>query len=553
MRWHEMETPRRNWIPSYTRERHSHSISAVQEDILNISPRLSHYNPGIISIERRMHKQSSLSKPQDIINMSRKSTSSLPSTEANTPKSATDLVNEIATLEVEVIHLERHLLSLYRIAFDNYLINSPISYSRALSSSDTSFDQSSILARCDQSLVEKKRQSSLATKGDEPTAFTPKYIAQYSPALHKRNSFSDSKTTKLAKSEFGHRSLADHFGASITEHMTEISPHRLSEEIIKCISSVYCMLAKPATISSQDQCDTPRTPSVSSSNSSLFSPMERCDSSWSPNCRFESPKEKSVGLYHNMIIVPFIRIDADRFGYASKMLQNFRSLVKRLEKIDPRKMTHEEQLTFWINVHNSLVMHAFLAYGLRQNRMRSTHMILKAAYNVGGHSVNACSIEGSILRCQPHRPALWVHTLFSSRRKSTNGNEGRHPYALHHPEPLAHFALCTGAVSDPPVRLYTAKRIYMELEVAKAEFIQANIVVKKQSKILLPRMLYYYGRDSSLELCDIIEIVCKCMPESQQRKDMERICLRKRVEKYIEWLPYKSSFTYLVHRDLAQQ
>lgn len=35
----------------------------------------------------------------------------------------------------------------------------------------------------------------------------------------------------------------------------------------------------------------------------------------------------------------------------------FRSLIVRLETIDPRKMKHEEKLAFWINVHNALVMH----------------------------------------------------------------------------------------------------------------------------------------------------------------------------------------------------
>lgn len=34
-----------------------------------------------------------------------------------------------------------------------------------------------------------------------------------------------------------------------------------------------------------------------------------------------------------------------------------RALIKRLEKINPTKMAHEEQLCFWINIHNALVMH----------------------------------------------------------------------------------------------------------------------------------------------------------------------------------------------------
>lgn len=40
-------------------------------------------------------------------------------------QSVEDLVNEIATLELEVVHLEQHLLSLYRTAFDRYSVSSP--------------------------------------------------------------------------------------------------------------------------------------------------------------------------------------------------------------------------------------------------------------------------------------------------------------------------------------------------------------------------------------------------------------------------------------------
>jgi len=42
----------------------------------------------------------------------------------------------------------------------------------------------------------------------------------------------------------------------------------------------------------------------------------------------------------------------------------------------------------------------------------------------------------------------WVRTLFTPMKKS---GSSIHPYALRHPEPIAHFALSTGAFSDPPV------------------------------------------------------------------------------------------------------
>ncbi|XP_020578005.1 uncharacterized protein LOC110023107 isoform X2 [Phalaenopsis equestris] len=55
------------------------SFSEGPDDLLNETPRLSYYNP-----------------------------------------TATELVNEITTLELEIVHLEQHLLSLYRTAFDYY-------------------------------------------------------------------------------------------------------------------------------------------------------------------------------------------------------------------------------------------------------------------------------------------------------------------------------------------------------------------------------------------------------------------------------------------------
>lgn len=150
-----------------------------------------------------------------------------------------------------------------------------------------------------------------------------------------------------------------------------------------------------------------------------------------------------------------------------------------------------------------------MAYGLQEKRMKNTDMILKvhnyqiwtlilssfemfwyilhtwticcqAAYNVGGLSVNAQIIQNSIIGCQSHRTSVvwftpaqcfppiiqrqthlrtetnkiidmqWVRTLFTPLKKSASGSS-IHPYALHPPEPLAHFALSTGAISDPPV------------------------------------------------------------------------------------------------------
>ncbi|KAG2644327.1 hypothetical protein PVAP13_2KG411526 [Panicum virgatum] len=425
--------------------------------------------------------------------------------------SVADLVGEIAALEQEVIRKELHLLSLYRRAFDQYV------------SESCSFTSEQV----DQETLKNIDEGALRLR-----------VIKQSAAFN----LPTVSNSEVPKSGARHSSLVNFLSASISEYVPKISC-KLSEDILSCIGAVYCKLS--STQRQDAECMTSPSPV---SSSSTFSPRRRNDS-WSPRFNFDSPRQYGFQKEKNeqnidMIVIPRIHIDADKFDYASKMLETIRSLIQRLEKVDPMKMTHEEQLCFWINIHNALVMHAFLAYGLHDKRMKSTDMILKAAYNVGGQSVNAQIIQNSILGCQSHRPSLWVRALFTPSKRSTAGT-ARHPYTLHHPEPIAHFALSTGAFSDPPVRLYTAKKIHQQLETARTEFIQGSVVVRKQA-LLLPKVLHYYARDAALELRHLVELVCESMPEAQRER-----CPRRRADKCVEWMPYKSAFRYVVHRDLA--
>ncbi|CAO2207256.1 unnamed protein product [Urochloa humidicola] len=506
---------------SYQQHRHSRSAISTYANVPDISPRLSDHIP-TTNRNKMLHKRYSLNLPDQL--PEHQIITPADRTERTISKSVADLAWEIAALEEEVVRKELHLLSLYRAAFDQYLGVSP----RA------------------SALVEKESHRQRGRKTTDEGTLRLRNIKE--SAAYNLPTLSDSKrhTQELSRSSSGRSSLANFLSASITEYVPKISC-KLSEDILRCISAVYCKLAR------RDANSEPlSTPSFSSASSS-FSLKYPVDS-WSPRCHYNvdttsdtyGSSDGSNGQYTGMIIFPRIHIDEEKFEYASKMLDTIRTLIKRLEKIDPTKMAHEEQLCFWINIHNALVMHAFMAYGLQEKRMKSTDMILKAAYNVGGHSVNSQIIENSILGCQSHRPSLWVRTLFMPMKKS---GSSIHPYALSHPEPIAHFALSTGALSDPPVRLYTAKKLYHQLEQARTEFIQANVMVRKQT-IFLSKVLHFYAKDAALELPDLIDMVCESMPELQQKEI--RQYLRRRIDKCVEWLPYKSSFRYTVHRSLAE-
>ncbi|XBI37538.1 hypothetical protein VPH35_122822 [Triticum aestivum] len=518
-----METPKVGHSSSRLQHRHTRSVASTHGNLSDITPRFS-YNKPTTNQDNIPHRRYSLNLAEQFQDHPMITTAE-PNEKAMS-KPVAELVWEIAALEEEVVRRELHLLSLYRATFDQYLGISP---------------------RVSGQMGQETHRRGSRKKADEG-ALRLRDIKE--SASYNLPTVSD-RRHGLPRSTSGHSSLANFLSASIAEYVPRIAC-KLSEDILRCISAVYCKLASSP---SQDvDSETLSTPSFSSA-SSTFSLKHRVDS-WSPrlSCNVDASSDKYGTLsenndqYSGMIIFPRINIDADKFDYASKMLETIRALIKRLEKIDPTKMAHEEQLCFWINIHNALVMHAFMAYGLEDKRMKSSDMILKAAYDVGGHSVNSQIIQNSILGCQSHRPSLWVRTLFTPTKKSASGSS-THPYALHQPEPLAHFSLSTGAFSDPPVRLYTAKKLYHQLDQAKTEFIRANVMVRKHI-IFLPKILHYYAKDATLELPDLIEMVCKSMPEAQQ-KEINK-CLRRRIDKCVEWLPYKSSFRYTVHRNLAE-
>ncbi|GAU17434.1 hypothetical protein TSUD_233110 [Trifolium subterraneum] len=396
----------------------------------------------IQQLERRLQDQfevrSTLEKA-----LGYKSSSLVHSNEKMIPKPATELIKEIAVLELEVVYLEQHLLSLYRKAFDQQLpLVSPSTKEETVKHSPTtpqtpcvkpSMPECTMFTRA--SPHEDSLDKSLRACHSQPLSMM-EYV--------------ESSSSNLI-------SLAEHLGTRISDHVP-VEPNKLSEDMVKCISALYCKLADPPMIHPGLS-----SPSSSLSSASAFSIGDQGDM-WSPkfknnnssfDVRLDNPfhveglKEFS-GPYSTMVEISWIYKENQKSGDTKKLLQNYKSLISRLEEVDPGKLQHEEKLAFWINIHNALVMHAFLAYGIPQNNMKRVFLLLKAAYKVGGYTVSADTIQNTILKCRMSRPGQWLRLLFSSKTKFKTG-DGRQAYALDHLEPLSHFALCSGNHSDPAV------------------------------------------------------------------------------------------------------
>ncbi|KAB2088176.1 hypothetical protein ES319_A04G156700v1 [Gossypium barbadense] len=295
-------------------------------------------------------------------------------------------------------------------------------------------------------------------------------------------------------------------------------------EMIKTVSNIYFELADPP-LNNHDCFSSP------------ISYPSSVNDTWStPQC-FHIDNNR--GPYCKMFKVQGIYRDSNKLQDIEHKLQYYRSLVYQLEEIDVRTMKHEEKLAFWINVHNSLVMHAYLVYGIPKNSTKRFSLLLKAAYNVGGYTMSIETIQGSILGCKLQRPGQTKFKVGDPRRN----------YAIESPEPLLHFALCLGSSSDPAVRIYTPKEVFQELEVAKEEYIQANFSVNKEEKIELPKIMDYFAKDSDVCLAGLLQMLHQFMP-LPLKKNLQLSCNRKN-GKCIEWIPHNFAFQYLFSKELS--
>ncbi|KAL5715090.1 hypothetical protein ACHQM5_016968 [Ranunculus cassubicifolius] len=512
------------------------------------------------------------------------------SVDKSVPKPAEDLIKEIAVLEWEVGHLEQYLLSLYRKAFNQKIsctpnpikeekIDSPPVIHKGTCPKNNEFDktlkrENLVAHSChirlpDDSFTNQRKDvnSSMGNEGlldsgiyrshstlDQRSA----YGTRNSPPENNANGIWSFHSQPLSSMEYANHttsnatSLAEYLGTSVADHVPE-APNRISEEMIKCMSSIYCKVSDPPLVYH----GLSSSPTSSLSTESVFSPQDQY-SIWSPcrrketsfDARLDNPfhLEEFSGPYTTMAEVPWICRDSQRLKDIDEMLQRYKLLVRQLEKVDPKKLKHKEKLAFWINIHNALAMHALLVYGIPQNNVKRISLILKAAYNIGGHTISADTIQSTILGCRMPRPVQWLRTLFSPKTKFKAG-DSQQSYAIEHPEPLLHFALSSGSHSDPAIRMYTPKKIFQELEVAREEYVRATLGVRKEQKVVLPKTVESFAKDSSLCPASLMEMIHQSVPESL-RKTLRTSQGRSR--KSVEWVPHNFAFRYLISNDLVR-
>ncbi|BFG31374.1 hypothetical protein CerSpe_176480 [Prunus speciosa] len=456
-----------------------------------------------------------------------------------------ELISEIELLEEEVANREQHVLSLYRSIFEqcisrppseqNSVVASPahmrngsrkhpsIISSAFCSSKKFPFRHLRALVANDDSgkrTLKTRHTTQSSDKSDIAFVKTCSNLAKVRervPALE--------KTSML-------RTLKDHL------HQC---PSKLSEEMVRCMAVVYCWLCNAASVNIEKN----KSPLLSRSSTNVIQPRHGAGDApdWSGK---------------SMVEITWISTDKSKLPHASFAINNYRILVEQLERVNVTLMELNAQVAFWINTYNALVMHAHLAYGIPHSSLRKLALFHKAAYNIGGQVISANAIEQSIFGFQTPRIGRWLETLLSTawRKKFGEDRQLRNSkLGLPVSEPLVCFALCTGAFSDPALKVYTASNVRDELEEAKKEFIKATVAVKKSRKVFLPKVLERFAREASFGSEDLL----KWVTENADKKLNDSIhkCIdrksSKKASQIIEWLPYNSRFRYVFSKELSEK
>ncbi|XP_044331671.1 uncharacterized protein [Triticum aestivum] len=362
------------------------------------------------------------------------------------PAQTKELIAEIELLEEEIANREQHVLSLYRSIFDQCVSGPSSGQSSGISSPAHA---KSISSRT------RRRQSSIIS-----SAFCSSKKLPLQP-FHIMTSVSESGRTKnMLKTKIKHESFSSetldvrpaslasdprklpYSGSSslartLKDHLYQC-PSKISEEMVRCMASIYCLLRTE----SPEKPEKVRSPFLSRSSTSVILP------------RRGNGEETNPSSNKSIVEVYSITVEKNQTPDVSCAITHYRLLVEQLERVDLSMSETSIKLAFWINVYNSLVMHAYLAYGIPNSSLKRMALFHKAAYNVGGYAVTANSIEHSLLCCRSPRIGRWFESILSTAMRKRCADEKQLvqlKFGLPDCQPQALFALCTGASSDPTV------------------------------------------------------------------------------------------------------
>jgi hypothetical protein len=175
----------------------------------------------------------------------------------------------------------------------------------------------------------------------------------------------------------------------------------------------------------------------------------------------------------------------------------------------------DEGLAFFLNIYNSLVIHATIQVGAAQGFLQRFAFFSKISYLIGGHKFSMNDLEHGVLRGNRTCPGM----LFAQFRR----NDARLALSLETVDPRIHFALNCGAKSCPPIRVYAAKNIERGLQLAAEGFLRDTVVYNADARTLTVSQIFsWYRRDFPERDEDLVAWIASFLEEAHPLREAAR-------------------------------
>jgi len=172
---------------------------------------------------------------------------------------------------------------------------------------------------------------------------------------------------------------------------------------------------------------------------------------------------------------------------------SYTELVRGLADFDYKSLKGKnQQLAFWINLYNSLVIDGVIQQNVQNSVTESWLGILgffqKIAYRINGQRFSLTDIEHGVLRGNRGFP------YFSGPHFASS--DPRIESIVADFDPRIHFALNCASKSCPPIGVYTPENIHDQLDLAARSFINNDLKVDQDSnQISVSKIFQWYLAD----------------------------------------------------------
>ncbi|MBD3307099.1 DUF547 domain-containing protein [candidate division KSB3 bacterium] len=209
----------------------------------------------------------------------------------------------------------------------------------------------------------------------------------------------------------------------------------------------------------------------------------------------------------------------------SREYQEYQMATALLQKFDVSYLpTRQDQLAFWLNVYNFLVIDGVIKFGVTTNIQNVKGFFTRASYRLGAHIFSLDDIEHGILRNNQRRP----YSLF----RQFSGSDPREALCITPPDNRVHCCFCCAAKSCPPLALYSPKKVEQQLELAVKRYLLTHgmRLNREKNELWLSRTFYWYRKDFEADGNTVIDFVIEALHEKEIgqfiRQNRDRLTLR---------------------------